>query len=69
MDDLLRRVEDGELSPLVAQKAVERKINDLKQELSGCYSIYNLIDRYIFDNFTTEEIEELFKIYKRTYKK
>jgi len=69
MDNLLRQVEDGEISPLVAQKAVERKIKDIKEELAGMYSIYNMIDRYIFDKFTTEEIEELFKIYKRTYKK
>ena len=69
MDDLLRQVENGEISPLVAQKALERKIKDIKQELSSHYSAYNMIDRYIFDNFTTEEIEELFKIYKRTYKK
>ena len=69
MDNILRDVEDGIISPLVAQKAIEKKINDIKQELASFYSIYNQIDRYIFDNFTTEEIEELFKIYKRTYKK
>ena len=69
MDRLLRQVEDGEISPLVAQKRLERGIKELRALMNSYQSIYNHLDKIIFETMSKEEIEKVFNVKSKTYKK